>query len=139
MNQNLIFIPCFVLMMTTALVLCLMFFRRVKSIKCGDVNAGHYKTYDSGCSEPRLVVQASRNFTNLHETPTLFYIVCLFALFTAQVNQLFLALAWSYVALRITHTLVHVTLNKIIPRVLLYGLSWGVLVTMATTLLVNIN
>ncbi|OUR99733.1 hypothetical protein A9Q84_01535 [Halobacteriovorax marinus] len=139
MNQNLIFVPCFILMMTTASILCLMFVRRIKSIKCGDIKASHYKTYDSGDSEPRLVIQASRNFSNLHESPTLFYVLCLFSLVTSGVDQVFLYLSWGYVTLRMIHTLVHVTSNKINPRLLAYGLSWVVLVTMAIKTLININ
>jgi hypothetical protein len=35
----------------------------------------------------------------------------------------YLILAWSYVAFRIAHSLVHLTINKVPPRFLFYFLS----------------
>ena len=136
-NQNLIFIPCFSLVLLTGFVLTVMFIRRVKCIKGGEVDPSHYKTYNTGASEPRAVVQASRNFTNLFEAPTVFYMLCVFALVMKVVDQSLLYMAWTYVALRLIHTVIHITSNKINPRLLSYAISWMVMVIMAVKILIN--
>ncbi len=107
-EQKLIFFPCLTLILFTGLVLCTMFIRRMKCLKEGKVDLTYYKTYNTGASEPRLVVQASRNFTNLHETPTLFYILCLFALVLQIVDSTILTFSWVYVGLRLVHSLIHI-------------------------------
>jgi hypothetical protein len=136
-NQNLIFIPCFSLVLLTGFVLTIMFKRRVSCIKGGVVDPSHYKTYDSGASEPRAVVQASRNFSNLFEAPTLFYMLCIFALTMKVVDQTLLYMAWTYVGLRMVHTVVHITSNKINPRLLSYAFSWIVVLVMAIKILIS--
>lgn len=136
-NQQLIFYPCLTLILFTGFILTVMFVRRVKCIKSGEVDAKHYKTYNTGAVEPRLVIQTSRNFTNLHETPTLFYILCLFALNFKVIDSTILTLAWAYVGLRILHSVIHITVNKVNPRLLSYALSWLVLVTMAINIAVK--
>jgi hypothetical protein len=133
-DQKMIFFPCLTLILLTGFVLCTMFVRRIKCLKEGLVDKKYYKTYNTGDVEPRLVTQASRNFTNLHESPTFFYVLCLFALNFKIIDTAILTLAWVYVGLRIVHTLVHVNSNKINPRLLSYALSWLILVLMALTI-----
>ncbi|WP_127716912.1 MAPEG family protein [Halobacteriovorax sp. HLS] len=130
-NQTLIFFPCLVLILLTGLVLLTMFIRRVKSIKAKEVDVRYYKTYNTEAREPNLIVQASRNFSNLQESPTLFYFLCAFALSAKVVDQTLLFIAWTYVATRILHTANHITVNKVTPRLVAYALSWVLLIIMA--------
>ena len=136
MNQNIIYYPCFALFFLSACVLLRMGYLRVQAVK-GGMDAKFYKTYDNG-SEPRLAAQASRNFINLLEAPTLFYMVCLFALSAKMVDHLFLWLAWAYVIIRYVHSAVHLTKNILPLRMILYFMSWTVLFIMATKLLLTI-
>lgn len=53
---------------------------------------------------------------NLLELPVLFYVVGLMLYVTAGASSLVLALAWSYVALRILHSVIHLTYNKVVHR-----------------------
>lgn len=139
LNQNLIFYPCFALILLTGIVLLRMFAMRLKSIKEGSVDFRHFKTYNTLEKElPPLMVQASRNFTNLFEVPTLFYVVCLFALITGHVDILILSLAWAYVAFRCIHSMIHLTINKIMPRMLSYTASWLILIAMSLVLAVRL-
>lgn len=140
MNQNLIFYPCFALLLLSVIVLLRMFLTRVSAIKSGRVDFRHFKTYETANTNlPTQMTQASRNFTNLFEVPTLFYMVCAFALITQNVDGIFLWLAWVYVAFRYLHSVIHLTSNKIIPRMSAYGLSWIVLVIMGFILAFRIQ
>lgn len=139
MNQNLIYYPCFALLILSALVLIRMFLTRVFAIKSGTVDFRYFKTYNAADGQlPMQMVQASRNFTNLFEVPTLFYMVCAFALITQHVDEIFLLMAWLYVALRYLHSAIHLTNNKITPRMTTYFFSWVVLVGMGITLATRI-
>jgi hypothetical protein len=122
------------MLILSALVLLRLGYLRQKDIRNKTVDFRFFKTYNNGASEPMFSAQASRNFTNLFEVPTLFYMVCAFALITRSVDDSFLVLAWSYAILRYAHTLIHLTANKIIFRMSVYTLSWIVLVIMGTQL-----
>lgn len=134
MNQNLIYYPCFSLLILSALVLLRLGYLRQKAVRNKSVDFRFFKTYNNGSSEPALCAQASRNFTNLFEVPTLFYMVCAFALITRSVDDTFLVLAWIYAILRFAHTLIHLTANKIFLRMGAYSLSWIILLIMGTQL-----
>jgi hypothetical protein len=134
MNQNLIFFPCLGLLILTVIVLMRMFLTRVSAVKNGQVDIRFFKTYDQPANAPILMTQASRNFTNLFEVPTLFYMVCAFALITKNVDGLMYGAAWLYVALRCVHSFIHLTINKIPARMGVYAMSWSVLVFMGLLL-----
>ena len=66
---------------------------------------------------------ANPNFADLLEMPVLFYVICLMLFVTNRVDELFLWLAWIYVALRALHTVVHLTYNNLTHRMTLFALS----------------
>jgi len=74
------------------------------------------------------------NFRNLFELPVLFYMALVVAALTAQVNVATVGLAWAFVVLRVVHSAIHCTYNKVMHRFYAYlagGLVlwtlWGVL------------
>lgn len=132
MNQNLIYYPCFALLLLCFLVLLKLFLSRVHAVKKGKIDFRYFKTFNLNhpVDVPQDIQQAARNFTNLFEVPTLFFMVCLFGLYTQNVDSLFLGLAWFYVALRYIHSLIHLTTNKIFQRMTSYALSCLILLAM---------
>ena len=56
------------------------------------------------------------NYNNLMEQPTLFYAVALTLAFLGADTPLNIGLAWTYVALRVAHSLVQATINVVIIR-----------------------
>jgi len=64
--------------------------------------------------------KAADNFRNLFELPVLFYLAMVVAAQNAQVNWLTLGLAWTFVALRVLHSFIHCTYNKVIHRFYAY-------------------
>ena len=81
---------------------------------------------------PAPVSIPNRAYMNLLEAPVLFYVVCLAYFVTETVNDRVLVLAWSYVGLRIVHSLVLLTYNKVLHRLTLFALSTVVLVMLWT-------
>jgi hypothetical protein len=65
---------------------------------------------------PREVQWKAQNYNHLHEAPTVFYAVCLVLAMVGQGDGWNAALAWAYLALRIVHSLVQATVNKVMLR-----------------------
>ncbi len=63
------------------------------------------------------------NYNHLMEQPTLFYAVALSLALLGRGGGADLALAWTYVGLRVVHSLVQATWNKIEVRFALFFLS----------------
>jgi hypothetical protein len=78
--------------------------------------------------------RAADNFRNLFELPVLFYLALVVAALSGQVNVATLGLAWAFVALRVVHSAIQCTYNRVWHRFYAYlagGLVlwtlWGVL------------
>ncbi|WP_028110138.1 MAPEG family protein [Ferrimonas futtsuensis] len=72
---------------------------------------------------PPSVRWKADNYNHLMEQPTLFYPLVIALVLMEQQGGLVLALAWSYVVLRIVHSLVQALNNKIELRFAVYLLS----------------
>ena len=71
--------------------------------------------------------RASDNFVNLFEVPVLFYVAAFAAILLGLVTPLSLGLAWTYVGLRIVHSAIQCSYNKVMHRFMVYSLSCLVL------------
>ena len=65
----------------------------------------------------------AHNYIHLMEQPTLFYAVCLVLALAGWGNGMNAWIAWAYVALRIVHSLIQATFNKVSIRFLVFLLS----------------
>lgn len=72
---------------------------------------------------PPEVQWKSHNYNHLMEQPTLFYATCLLLIILGHENPWVTNMAWSYVVLRIAHSLVQSTSNRIRYRFLLFALA----------------
>jgi len=76
----------------------------------------------SGRGEHRATWIAD-NYNHLHEQPTLFYAICVVHALIGSGSGLNEQIAWGYVALRIVHSLVQNTFNRVLVRFSLFVLS----------------
>lgn len=130
--------PMAAMVLLTAVVFVRMFLSRFGAVRAGEVSATYYKTYQ-GAEEPRASAQLSRHFINLFESPTLFYVACVVAMLIGQTGTLMLVLAWAYVAARAAHAWIHTGKNKMRPRMIVYLVSWIVLMAMWTNLVIGVT
>lgn len=79
---------------------------------------------------PAQVQWKAQNYNHLHEAPTVFYAVALALALMGQGDGLNATLAWAYVGLRIVHSLVQATVNKVMVRFLIFALSSLVLMAL---------
>jgi len=129
MQPEAIFEPVIALVLLTLGVLGYTGYKRFSAGFAGRVR-GHDFRYGENANVPPDVAVANRNFMNLLEAPVLFYTFCLAAYVTHQAADWAIGLAWLYVALRIVHTFVHLTYNKIMHRFVGYAASNLVLLAM---------
>ena len=65
----------------------------------------------------------AHNYNHLHEAPTVFYAVALVLAMIGQGDGFNATIAWAYVGLRVVHSLVQVTSNRVIVRFAIFVLS----------------
>jgi len=63
------------------------------------------------------------NYNHLMEQPTLFYAIALVLALLGTGGGVNLMIAWAYVALRVAHSLVQATFNRVIIRFAIFSLS----------------
>lgn len=69
---------------------------------------------------PPEVQWKAHNYNHLLEQPVLFYAACLLLILAAAESRTAVVLAWTYVALRIAHSLVQATVNVVRVRFLVF-------------------
>jgi hypothetical protein len=79
---------------------------------------------------PSEVRRVADNYNHLFEAPTLFYAVAITIVLLGLADGLHVICAWAYVGLRVLHSLVQATANKVVVRFSLFALSWVALGTM---------
>ena len=79
---------------------------------------------------PPHVQWKAHNYNHLHEQPTLFYAVAIVLAIIGQGDGMNALLAWIYVGLRVIHSLVQVTANRVLVRFVLFALSGLVLIAL---------
>jgi hypothetical protein len=122
MQPSLIFAPMGVLAFLTFAVLGLIPIRRFAAARAGQVKAADFEFGESP-RVPGRVSLPNRSYMNLLELPVLFYIACLMFFVAGKVDGLVLAVAWTYVALRIVHAAIHLTYNRVMHRLIPFAAS----------------
>jgi hypothetical protein len=79
---------------------------------------------------PPHVQWKAHNYNHLHEAPTVFYAVAIVLAIVGQGDGLNASLGWAYAGLRIVHSLVQATVNKVMVRFAVFVLSSLVLIAL---------
>ena len=132
MQQTAIFAPLFVMIVLTFIVWVYMYARRIPFIRGAGLTPEQLRPEEFARLQPPAVANPSDNLKNLFEMPVLLYALALYLFVTNQVDALYVATAWIFVAFRVLHSLVHCTFNLIMLRFLLYLASSFALWFMAT-------
>ena len=114
--------PVFCLVILTFIMAFATGTSRLISVRRKQINPKYYVLL-SGDTPPDYVQKIGRNFANLLEVPVLFYLLAVLVITLEINNALLLNLAWLYVALRLVHTIIHVSYNYVMHRFMVFGLS----------------
>jgi hypothetical protein len=89
---------------------------RIPAVRAARIDLAEVSRTGGQLELPAEVTRVADNYNHLHEQPTLFYALALAAQLGAAVDGASVALAWTYVALRVVHSFVQATRNVIIVR-----------------------
>ncbi len=130
MNSTAVLYPAIALAWWSIAVLALVSIRRIGFIRDRDRNgAGEMEPFGLGepGDTPTTVSLANRNYVNLFESPVLFYFGCTVHYLIDSVTGVTVWLAWTYVATRLAHSLVHLTCNRVPYRTAFFAIGAVVL------------
>ena len=127
--------PVLALIVWSLIIWCVMYARRIPAMSKAkiDVNDANHPNGAWKDKLPAKVEFAAHNYNHLMEQPTIFYALMFYMSLTgaATGDSLALTLAWSYVALRVVHSLVQISANKVMLRFGLFSLSTIILIVLA--------
>jgi hypothetical protein len=126
--------PVVALVLWTLVVLFILAFVRFRGIKRAglkvDPSRGGRGQDLDGVLDPKANWPA-HNYAHLHEQPTLFYAIVLALVLMGFNHPINVTLAWTYVGLRVVHSIVQMFFNDLRIRFPLFLLSSLVLLSMA--------
>jgi hypothetical protein len=115
MSDQQIFFPALAMAALTCVVWFRMYSMRIGQMKRERIHPQSVAT--SAQAAAKLTdSRAADNFRNLFELPVLFYVAVLVAAHAGLVTPLVLGLAWLFVLLRVLHSWIHCTYNKVMHR-----------------------
>jgi len=123
MSQTDIFAPFFVMIALTFCVWFYMYVKRIPFIRKNFRNMDNVSAEEFQAASPPAVSNPSNNLKNLFEMPIVFYALCLYLFVTQQVDAVYLLAAWVFAGIRVLHSIVHCTFNKVLLRFGLYLIS----------------
>lgn len=123
--------PAVALMIWTMIIWAWMYATRIPAMQKAQIQPDEARL--TGLLDQKLPPQVqwkSHNYNHLHEAPTVFYAVAIILAILGQGDGMNAFLGWIYMGLRVAHSLVHVTANKVMVRFVLFLLSSLVLVAL---------
>lgn len=135
MNGTEILQPTVALMIWTMVMWAWMYATRIPAMSKSPDIASPAKLVGTTGAElrsklPDKVNWKADNYNHLHEQPTVFYAVAITLALLDQGGGMNAFLAWIYVGLRVVHSLVQATANKVMVRFVLFALSSLVLIAL---------
>ena len=131
MNNVELYYPVLTLIIFTAAIMCWLLITRISAMKKREVSPKFFKTHDNGECLPEMAMQVTKNFTNLQEAPIIFYALCAFSIVLNKLDTMQVYLAWGFVISRMLHSIVHITVNHVNSRFMIFGISWVFLIVLA--------
>jgi hypothetical protein len=132
-SRHAILFPMLALVLLTMAVGIVMYRRRVAEMRAKRIPPQAVATATQMAARLSDTCAAD-NFRNLFETPVLFYAAVLTIYAAELTSPLYVTLAWVYVVLRLVHSAIHCTYNKVMHRLSVFmaaflalSLIWGLI------------
>lgn len=118
--------PVIALVAWSLVVLLWLYVRRIPAMRKAGIDVAGMTGSKPGGLDGVLAERSqwpAHNYMHLMEQPTLFYAIALTLALLGSGNGFNATLAWVYVGLRILHSLVQITVNRVIVRFVIFALS----------------
>ncbi len=109
-------IPLLAQVALTFIVMLIMYRKRVAEMKTKRIHPQRTKTRSMAHGVLTDSETAADNYSNLFESPVLFYTAILLTLILMVQDSILVILAWTYVTSRYVHSFIHITYNKVMHR-----------------------
>jgi hypothetical protein len=122
--------PALALVTWTLIVWAWMYALRIPAMNAAGIDPDDAKHPGSLNILPESVRCVADNYNHLHEQPTVFYALVFYTQLAGTGTATLVMLAWCYVGLRVVHSLVQNTINKVMIRFSVFVLSSLMLIAM---------
>ena len=129
--MNSILTPVLALVVLSLLVWIWMYVTRVPAMQKAGIQPQEARFPGSLDRLPDSARQVADNYNHLMEQPTIFYALAFYIVLAGHTDVLAVDLAWAYVGLRVVHSLIQNTVNRVTLRFLVFALSTLILMAMA--------
>lgn len=127
--------PVLALVAWTFVMWIWMYATRIPAMQKANIDVAELGRTGAPLVLPPEVARVADNYNHLHEQPTIFYALALAAQMIGAGDTVNVGLAWTYVVIRVAHSLVQATVNVIPLRFLLFALgSLALMVLLVRTL-----
>jgi len=120
--------PVLALISWTLLIWLWMYALRMPAMSAAKIDPDDARHPGSLNSLPSKVRAVADNYNHLHEQPTVFYALAFYSVLAGADDATNVTLAWTYVGLRVAHSLIQNTINKVVLRFTVFSLSSLVLI-----------
>ncbi len=100
----------------TFIVMLTMYRKRIAEMKSKRIHPQRTKTRSKAHGVLTDSESAADNYSNLFESPVLFYAAILLTLILMVQDTILVMLAWTYVTTRYVHSFIHITYNRVMHR-----------------------
>jgi hypothetical protein len=123
--------PVLALIVWTFVIWLWMYATRIPAMRAAGIDPARIKRKDELDVLPVAVKQIADNYNHLHEQPTVFYALAIYTHLVGMPDPLNIALAWTYVGLRVVHSLIQCTWNFVPVRFAVFALASITLIVIA--------
>ena len=109
-------IPLLAQVALTFIMMGIMYRQRVNEFKSKRIHPQRAKTRSSSHGLLPDSESSANNYSNLFESPVLFYTAILLTLMLMVQDSILVSLSWIYVASRYAHSFIQVTYNRVMHR-----------------------
>jgi hypothetical protein len=123
--------PMLALIMWTFVIWFWLYATRLPAMRAAGIDPARVKRKGDLDRLPISVQQIADNYNHLHEQPTVFYALAVYAHLVGVADPLNIGLAWGYVGVRVVHSLIQCTANFVPVRFLVFNAGTLLLLVIA--------
>jgi hypothetical protein len=123
--------PMLAMIIWTFVMWLWMYATRIPAMKKARINAAKMKHKSEMDVLPDAVKRIADNYNHLHEQPTIFFALAIYCHLVGMSDPLTIWLGWTYVVLRVAHSLIQTLWNFIPVRFFVFITSSAVLMVIA--------
>jgi len=123
MSFNPILLPLLTMVFLTFAVWVYLYALRIPEIKRLGIDPDDLQDRAESHQLLKVSAAASNNLKNLFEVPILFYLAVMITMLLMIQDDLLVLLAWGFVILRVAHSAIHCSYNRVMHRFTVYLIS----------------